>query len=83
MSASETEGRLRNVAGKVEETVGRATGDEATEMRGKVRQVAGQAQEAVGEAVHTVRDFTAHQPIMAVLLAAGVGLIAGMLMGRR
>jgi uncharacterized protein YjbJ (UPF0337 family) len=83
MSGSQTEGTIRNVAGKAEEVVGSMTGDTTTEMRGKMRQVAGQAQGAVGDAVESVRDFASHQPMMAVMLAAGLGLIAGMLIARR
>lgn len=82
MSASETEGKTRPAVGQVEEAAGEKHPTLA-EMRSRIREVAGQAQETVGEAVGTVREFTVHQPIMAVLLAAGVGLIAGMLIARR
>jgi uncharacterized protein YjbJ (UPF0337 family) len=83
MSATQVEGTIRNVAGKAEEAVGSMTGDSNTELRGKARQVAGQAQSAMGDAMETVRDIATDQPLMAVLLAAGVGLIAGMLIARR
>ena len=83
MSATQAEGTIRNVAGKAEEAVGSMTGDSNTELRGKARQVAGQAQSAMGDAMETVRDIATDQPLMAVLLAAGVGLIAGMLIARR
>jgi len=83
MSGTQAEGTIRNVAGMAEETAGRVTGDSTTELRGKARQVAGHAQTAVGEAMETVRHIAADQPMMAVLLAAGIGLIAGMLIARR
>jgi len=83
MSGTQAEGTIRDIAGQAEEAVGHVTGDSNTEMRGKVRQIAGQTQSAVGEAVETVREMAAEQPLMAVLLAAGIGLIAGMLIARR
>ncbi|MDA8253717.1 MAG: CsbD family protein [Rhodospirillales bacterium] len=83
MSGTQAEGTIRNVAGAAEEAIGSMTGDSTAEMRGKVRQVAGQAQSAMGDAVETVRHMAADQPVMTVLLAAGIGLIAGMLIARR
>lgn len=83
MSGTQAEGTIRNVAGKAEEAVGSVTGDSATELRGKARQVAGQAQSAMGEAIETVRHIATDQPMMSVMLAAGIGLIAGMLIARR
>ncbi len=82
MSASQAEGTIRNVAGKAEEAIGSMTGDTNTELRGKTRQAAGQAQAAVGDAIETVRHIASDQPIMAILLAAGIGFIAGMLVAR-
>jgi uncharacterized protein YjbJ (UPF0337 family) len=83
MSGIQAEGTIRNVAGKAEEAVGSMTGDSATEMRGRMREVAGRTQSAVGDAVDSVRHMTTDQPLIAVLLAAGLGLIAGMLIARR
>jgi ElaB/YqjD/DUF883 family membrane-anchored ribosome-binding protein len=37
----------------------------------------------MGDAADSVRDFATEQPIGAVLLAAGVGFIAGLLLARR
>ncbi len=82
MNANQAEGTVRNVAGKAEEAVGSMMGDNTTELRGKARQVAGQAQGAVGDAMETVRDLASDQPMMAILLAAGIGFIAGMLVAR-
>jgi uncharacterized protein YjbJ (UPF0337 family) len=83
MSSNQFEGTVRNATGKAEEVVGSATGDTYHELRGKARQVAGQAQTKVGDAMDTVRDMAADQPITTLLLAAGIGFIAGMLVARR
>jgi len=83
MNADQIEGTMRDVAGKVEDAAGGLTGDTRTQMRGKVDQIAGKAQRAAGDAAETVRDFATDQPIGAVLLAAGVGFIAGLLLARR
>jgi uncharacterized protein YjbJ (UPF0337 family) len=83
MSGNQFEGTMRNVGGKIEDAVGGLTGDTATQIRGKARQAAGQAQSAIGDAAESVRDFASDQPIGAVLLAAGIGFIAGMLLARR
>jgi uncharacterized protein YjbJ (UPF0337 family) len=83
MSGNQIEGNVRNVAGRVEEAIGDLTGDTAAKVRGKVRQAAGEAQSAVGDAAESVRDFATEQPMGAVLLAAGIGFIAGMLLARR
>jgi uncharacterized protein YjbJ (UPF0337 family) len=77
------EGTMRDVQGKAEEGIGKLTGDESQEMRGKVRQVAGHAQHTMSDAVESVRHLAADQPLTAILLAAGIGFIAGMLIVRR
>ncbi len=83
MATNQFEGTVRDMAGKVEDAAGGLTGDSSTQMRGKYDQAAGQAHRALGGAADQARDFVADQPIGAVLLAAGVGLIAGMLIARR
>jgi uncharacterized protein YjbJ (UPF0337 family) len=48
MSEYHVGGMARNATGKIEEGVGRLTGDVGTEVRGKVDQGAGAAQELYG-----------------------------------
>ena len=83
MTANQFEGTMRDMTGKVEDAAGGLTGDTSTQLRGKYDQVAGQAHRAMGDAADSVRDFATEQPIGAVLLAAGVGFIAGLLLARR
>ncbi len=83
MSGTAFEGTIRSMAGKMQETVGSATGDTLTQVRGKLNQAAGQVQEAYGTALDEARGFTAERPMTAVLAALGVGILLGMVVARR
>ena len=83
MSGIQAEGTLRDVAGNAGEAVGGATAEGAAEMRGTAGEAAEQAQTTFGDAVETVRHIASHQPLTALLVAAGVGFAVGMLMPRR
>ena len=83
MDENKTEGTFRDVAGKVQDAVGGLTGDAATQAKGKYNQAAGQAQSYYGDTMDSVRDFAADQPVTGLLIAAGVGLLVGFLIGRR
>jgi uncharacterized protein YjbJ (UPF0337 family) len=50
MNSDRMEGAARNVGGKVEDVVGRVTGDLKSQVEGKVQQAAGAAQELYGQA---------------------------------
>jgi uncharacterized protein YjbJ (UPF0337 family) len=63
MNQDRIAGTARNVGGKVEETIGRVTGDAATRLEGKAKQVEGAVQDFYGQAkdkavdaAETVRD---------------------------
>jgi uncharacterized protein YjbJ (UPF0337 family) len=65
MDEDRVTGAGKNVAGKLEESVGRATGDAKSQTRGKIKQAGGSAQEAfghvkdsAGEAATAVRKFS-------------------------
>jgi uncharacterized protein YjbJ (UPF0337 family) len=83
MDEDRIEGAARNFGGKVEDAVGAVTGDKATQARGQANRAAGAAQEAYGQAVDGVRDFASEQPFMAILSAMGIGIVIGILLGRR
>lgn len=83
MDENRVEGTTRDAAGKVEEAAGNLTGDARTQARGRARQVAGQAQDVYGQAVDEVQEFARDQPIVALLLAAGVGFLLGAVLTRR
>lgn len=50
------EGRGKQAAGKVQEIVGRVTGNEEQEAKGLEKQAEGNLQEKLGEAKEKVRD---------------------------
>ena len=50
MNGDRMEGTARNLGGKIEEGVGRATGDVKRQLEGKMQQAAGAAQELYGQA---------------------------------
>jgi uncharacterized protein YjbJ (UPF0337 family) len=83
MDENRIEGAAHNVGGKLQDAAGGLTGDATTQMRGKINQAGGQAQKAYGHAVDEVKDFTHEQPFMALLVAMGVGVILGFVLGRR
>ncbi len=66
MNEDRTAGTARNIAGKVQEDLGRATGDRKSEVEGMVNRAAGAAQDLYGqardaaeEAVETARQHAA------------------------
>ncbi len=76
------EGTAKDMAGKVEEKFGAATGSRDTEARGHARQAEGQAQNLYGEAVDQLKDAACevtraveHNPFGALLVAGAVGYI--------
>jgi uncharacterized protein YjbJ (UPF0337 family) len=49
-------GTARNIGGKLQEAVGKVTGDTTTEMRGKVNQAVGDAEDLYGNAKGAAED---------------------------
>jgi uncharacterized protein YjbJ (UPF0337 family) len=56
MSEDRFAGTARNMGGKVQEGVGKLTGDTVTELKGKVNEAVGAAQETYGKAADAVKD---------------------------
>ncbi|AMM23123.1 CsbD family protein [Variovorax sp. PAMC 28711] len=77
------EGTLQNIAGRVQEAVGSATGDASTEAEGKTRQAAGKVQQAYGDVLNQVRESAVTHPVGTLAMAAGAGFILGALWARR
>jgi uncharacterized protein YjbJ (UPF0337 family) len=88
MNEDRFSGTARNLGGKVEEGVGRATGDAKTQIQGKLDQAAGAAQDLYGQAadaaIDTVTTFDKWlrttietQPYTTAIVALGIGWLLG------
>ena len=88
MDEDRISGTARNVGGKIEEGVGRLTGDARTQIQGKLDQAAGAAQELYGQTADAARDTAATfdkwlrrtietQPYTAAMVALGIGWLLG------
>ena len=78
-----TDGFVKDIGGKVKDSVGGLTGDASMQASGKVDQATGKMQGMFGKATDGARDFTSDTPILAVLGASCVGLVIGFLLARR
>ena len=77
------EGTMQNIAGRVQDAFGAATGDTGTQMEGKARQVAGKAQQSYGDVLDQVRESAVTNPVGTLAVVAGVGFILGALWAKR
>jgi uncharacterized protein YjbJ (UPF0337 family) len=88
MDENRVEGTARNVGGKVQEGVGRLTGDARTRAEGLANQAAGTAQDLYGQAADSARESAATldhwlrrtietQPYTSALIAVGIGWLLG------
>ena len=88
MDENRLEGTVRNVGGKVQEGVGRTTGDTKSKVEGVMNQAAGSAQDLYGQAADVLRqnvppveawlrDKIETQPYTTVLAALGIGWLLG------
>ena len=56
MNSNQVKGTAKDVAGKVQESVGQATGDVSEQVKGMAKQVEGKVQKGVGNAQEALRD---------------------------
>ena len=79
----QAEGTMQNIAGRVQDAFGAATGDAGTQREGKARQVAGRAQQRYGEVLDQVRESAVTNPLGTLAMVAGLGFFLGALWARR
>lgn len=88
MDQDRVHGPLRNATGKMQEELGRATGDLGTQFKGRLNQVAGTAQDMYGHAKDAARDTGTSwdqwfrrtidaQPYTTALVVLGIGWLLG------
>jgi uncharacterized protein YjbJ (UPF0337 family) len=54
MNKNQIEGAVKDVAGKVQQTVGEVTGSKHQQIKGAAKQIEGKTQKAVGDVEHAV-----------------------------
>jgi uncharacterized protein YjbJ (UPF0337 family) len=88
MDENRVEGTMKNVSGKVEEGVGRLTGDARTRAEGVAKQAAGTAQDLYGQTADAARETASSfekwlrntietQPYTSAAVALGIGWLLG------
>jgi uncharacterized protein YjbJ (UPF0337 family) len=88
MDENRLEGTARNVGGKVQESVGRATGDVKTKTEGVMNQAAGAAQDLYGQTADVARQTATTfddwlrntietRPYTSAIVALGIGWLLG------
>jgi uncharacterized protein YjbJ (UPF0337 family) len=88
MNEDHIAGTARNIGGKLEEGVGRATRDIKEQVQGKLDQAAGTAQDLYGQTAEVARDTAVTfekwlrdtietKPYVAVAVALGIGWLIG------
>ena len=56
MNSNQAKGMAKDIAGKVQESVGEVTGSATEQVKGLAKQVEGKVQKGVGDAQEAVRD---------------------------
>ncbi len=83
MTTDQIKGSIQDIAGKVQDAVGGATGDPGLQVKGKVRQAAGQLQQSYGEFLDNFRETAVANPLATLAVVGGVGFLLGVLWARR
>jgi len=84
MDENRVTGTAKNLGGKVEEGLGRVTGNAQTQFKGQAKQLEGAAEDLYGQAKDAAASFTdvvqrtvEQQPYTAVAIALAVGWLLG------
>jgi uncharacterized protein YjbJ (UPF0337 family) len=88
MDENRIEGTARNVGGKVQEGLGKVTGNARTQAEGLANQATGAVQDLYGQATDTAREAATNfekllrhtietQPYTSALVALGLGWLLG------
>ncbi len=83
MPTEKAKDKAREIAGAAEQAYGKTIHSPGTRLRGATRRHAAQASHAVHDAASSVRQQVSHNPLSGVIIAAGIGMIFGYLLGRR
>ena len=83
MNSEKADGMIEKVAGKAQEMAGDVTGNERLQAEGATRYAAGALQEKFGDALGCAGSMMKKNPLAALALIAGAGLLTGLLLRRR
>ena len=75
MDTNELSGAARELGGML--------GTQEDQVAGRIKRVTGQAQRVYGDAAGEVTEYVQNQPLIALLIAGGVGFLLGALLVRR
>ena len=73
--SDELKGAAREMGGRAQQTVGEAFGDTRTQARGLYNEATGQAQQQAARLGDAIKE----QPLVATLIAVGIGYLLGRL----
>ncbi|WP_213881892.1 CsbD family protein [Pseudomonas sp. dw_358] len=82
MKTEQVEGIAEKVAGKAQGALGKLVGDPAVEAEGAGHEAAGQLKETYGDALDGVTSFVKENPIAALAIGAGIGILISRLLRR-
>jgi uncharacterized protein YjbJ (UPF0337 family) len=82
MKSEQVEGVAEKIAGKAQGAFGKLVGDESLQAEGAAREAGGQLTESYGDAVDGVTTFVKQNPIAALAIGAGLGIIISRLLRR-
>ncbi|MFK3706904.1 YqjD family protein [Klebsiella sp. NPDC088457] len=77
------EDKIDEVAGAAQQKYGELTDDYGHQAKGAARKLSAQGGQAVQDAAEVVREQVTDNPVKAVAVAAGFGLLIGLLIGRK
>ena len=88
MDENRVEGSLRNIGGKVQEGIGRTTGETKSTVEGVMNQAAGTAQNLYGQSADVARETASNldtwlrntienQPYTSAIVALSIGWLLG------
>ncbi|KXV10678.1 hypothetical protein CR51_08645 [Caballeronia megalochromosomata] len=77
MDSDKAEGKVKEIAGKVQDAAGDVLGETGTQAVGKARELGGKAQLLYADTTEIVRNKTVDSPLSALAVAAGLGFLLG------
>ncbi|MBK0004858.1 YqjD family protein [Erwinia sp. S38] len=81
--SEKAEDQIKELAGTAQQKYGELTDDYGHQAKGAARKFAAQGGQAAQDVAEFVREQVDDNPVKAVAIAVGFGLLVGLLIGRR